>query len=322
MLPDALRLQPILFERPWGGDRLAGLGRGVPSGVDIGESWEVADLVRPDGHEHTTPVAGGPLDGLVLSTLIDRFGPELLGSAGPMPDGRFPLLVKLLDARQNLSVQVHPPASVADADPTVRAKDESWYVLDAAPEARMWFDIRADVSDDLLADAVGDPRCVELLGVLPARRGDFHHIPAGRVHALGAGVLVLEVQTPSDTTFRIFDWTDRYDRPPRELHPEAALRSIVRGDPAAVSVAAAEEAGTRHLVTTRQYWIDEHRPGGDPVALDPRPELRVVFVCDGWVRLGEERLSRGGLRLLPAASSLIGPLPASSDAVVIEVGIA
>jgi mannose-6-phosphate isomerase len=322
MLPDVIRVAPILVERPWGGRRLERLRRALPDGALVGESWEIADLAEGEGApERCTPVADGPLAGARLVDLIEAYGAEFLGSADPAQDGRFPLLVKLLDAREHLSVQVHPPPVVADSDPAVRAKNESWYVVDAESDSRIWFDVSADVTDADLSGAVGTPEILSLLGEVPARIGDFHHIPAGRVHALGAGVLVLEIQTPSDTTFRMYDWAAEYERVPRPLHLEASLRSIVRDDDTAVSVGAGDRPGTRQLVTTADYWIREHRIDGGGVRLDERPELRVVTVVRGAVALGSEVLRDGDTRILPAVSGAFGSADAESGSVVIETGL-
>ncbi|HSJ29429.1 MAG TPA: type I phosphomannose isomerase catalytic subunit [Acidimicrobiia bacterium] len=322
MLPDVIRVEPILVERPWGGRRLERFGRAIPEGASAGESWEVADLAASgEGPERCTLVAGGPLAGARLVDIIDAYGAGFLGSAMPAPDGRFPLLVKLLDAREHLSVQVHPPPAVADADPAVRAKNESWYVLDVEPDARIWIDVRTDATDAQLAAVVGTPAMLDLLGELPVRVGDFHHIPAGRVHALGAGLLVLEIQTPSDTTFRMYDWAAEYDRVPRPLHLEESLRSIVRGDAAALSVGASERPGTRRLVTTTDYWIREHRTDDGTVHLDERAELRVVTVVRGSMSLGTEQLHDGDTRILPARSDAIGAVAAEPGSVVVETGL-
>ncbi|MEX2280358.1 MAG: type I phosphomannose isomerase catalytic subunit [Acidimicrobiia bacterium] len=323
MLPDVLRLEPILVERPWGGRRLERFGRSLPEVALIGESWEIADLAigGEPSEALCTPVVDGPLRGASLAELIDRYGSELMGSATPTTDGRFPILVKLLDARQHLSVQVHPPDGVARSDPSIRSKNESWYLLDAEPGSNLWFDILADVTHDDFAQALGGRGVVDLLGRLPAEVGAFHHIPAGRVHALGAGVLVLEVQTPSDTTFRIYDWSEEYERPDRELHGPVALESIVRGDPAAVSLAATSTPGERALVSTPEYWMKEHRTRTGRFSLDPDAELRVVTVARGQVILGGETVETGASRILPASSKLLGPLACSPDAVVIETGI-
>ena len=323
MLPDLIRFDPLLAERPWGGRRLAAFGRKLPAAIHVGESWEIADLAADAaGGERCTPVAEGPLAGLRLVDLIERFGAALMGSAGPGPDGRFPLLVKLLDAREHLSVQVHPPHDVAEADPSIRAKSESWYVLRADDGARLWLDVRSDVSDEQLAEAMSSSAIVGVLDEIPAQAGDFHHIPAGRVHALGAGVVVYEIQTPSDTTFRIYDWTDVYDRAERDLHPRRALESIVRGDPAAVSVAATSRPGRRMLVETVDYWLCEHHVEAGRVELNPRPELRVLMVVEGSVVAGDDRIGEGQVVMLPASSSLFDRTEAAPGTVVLEAGIA
>jgi mannose-6-phosphate isomerase len=315
MLPDQIRLEPILVDRPWGGRRLERLGRKLAPGVLIGESWELADL-EGSGDEACTPVADGPLAGASISALLDRYGTELLGSAAPTDDGRFPLLVKLLDAREHLSVQVHPSIAAAD----VRPKTESWYVIDAEEDASVWFGVRSDVASDVFADAAGTPDVVGMLNRLPATAGEFHHIPAGRVHALGAGVMVLEVQTPSDTTFRIYDWTDEYERKSRELHIEAAMASITRDDPAAFSLGVADTA-SRDLVRSPHYWMREHVAQEGGVSLDDRPELRFVTVVAGEAVLGDQTLTVGDSRLLPARSNLFGRIETTEGAVVIETGL-
>lgn len=324
MLPDVIRLEPLLASRPWGGRRLERFGRNLPADVPVGESWELADLgaaAQGGGEDACTRVAAGPLAGATLSELIGRSGSDFLGSAAPTGDGRFPLLVKLLDAREHLSVQVHPSDSVAGSDPSARSKTESWYVIDAAPGSVLWLDIRADVADAEFAGAVGRDSVVPMLGQVPAGVGDFHHIPPGRVHSLGAGVMVLEIQTPSDTTYRLYDWTEEYQREPRDLHVEAGLASVVRGDAASLSAAATTLPGSRDLVRGAHYWIREHHAGPAGVDLDDRPELRVVSVISGEVALGEETLVAGETRLLPAASAAIGHVDTSPGAVVIETGL-
>lgn len=322
MLPDLLRFDPLLAERPWGGRRLSALGRTLPDNADVGESWEVADLPADTStDERCTLVAQGELAGLRLVDLIERFGAEFMGSAGPGADGRFPLLVKLLDAREHLSVQVHPPDDVAQTDPSIRAKSESWYILDAVDGARLWLDVRADTTSEQLAEAMASSAIVDVLGEIPAHPGDFHHIPAGRVHALGAGVMVFEIQTPSDTTFRIYDWTAMYHREERELHPRRALESIVRGDPAAVSVAATSRSGRRMLVETVDYWLCEHHVPGGRVELDPRPELRVLMVVKGSLDAAGDRIAAGEVVMLPASSALFQRMEGTPGTVVLEAGI-
>ncbi len=318
-----LCFEPLSVERPWGGRRLAEFGRRLPADRWVGESWEIADLgPGGDGGERCTRVATGPLAGSSPADLIDAYGEGLLGSVAPDPHHGFPLLVKLLDARENLSVQVHPPAAVAEALPDARTKTESWYVVRADPGSVAWFDIRDEVSNDELHEAIGSPGIVPLLGRAPAQAGEFHHIPAGRVHALGAGVLVLEVQTPSDTTFRLYDWSEEYSRPPRSIHVAEARQSIVRSDPAAISREAMERPGARDLVRGPAYWMRQHVAERGRVHLDGRSEMRVVTVVAGEASVGDVRLGMADSCLLPASSSGLGVIETSEGAVVVESGLA
>lgn len=161
-----LTLDPILKERVWGGERLAGYGKDVPRGASIGESWEVADL--PEDH---SVVATGPLAGQRLGDLVAGCGAALLGAARPAPAGGFPLLVKLLDARENLSVQVHPDPAYAAAHPPAVSKTESWYVLEADAAGSLFNGVRPGVTHEDLAAAVNRGSIVDLLDRKPAIPG-------------------------------------------------------------------------------------------------------------------------------------------------------
>ena len=188
-----------------------------PRGTVYGESWEVADLAGgalSGSKRGRTPVAAGSHRGKTLRQLIEEEGSALMGSASPTPSGDFPLLFKLLDTAENLSIQVHPDDSYAAGRRDWLPKTESWYVLDAGPGAAIFKGFRPGVGLDDIRAAAGTPALAGLLQRVRVRRGEFHHLPAGTVHALGAGVTVAEVQTPSDTTFRLYDWTDEYRRPP------------------------------------------------------------------------------------------------------------
>lgn len=217
-------LQPVLFEplfvpKPWGGRRLESLlGKSLPPGQRIGESWEVVSL---PGHE--SHVRGGPLAGAELRYLVDAWGDALLGGAHRV-DGRFPLLLKYLDAAEPLSVQVHPRP---DAHAPGAVKHEAWVVLHADPGARLHIGVRPGATPAMVAAAAGGPRLVDLLVDRPVRTGDCFHLPSGTVHALGGGIVVAEVQTPSDVTYRLYDWgrVDGQSRP-RPLHIDAALAHI------------------------------------------------------------------------------------------------
>ena len=211
-----LLCRPIYMERVWGGRRLARLyDKPLPDNVPIGESWEVADL--PEG---ASRVANGPLEGLTLTDVTARLGVDLVGTAWPA--GAFPLLVKLLDANDDLSVQVHPSADDCDKwFPGCHSKDESWVVVDAEPGAVVQFGFKPGVTREQFERSLDDDSIAGLLAPLAVRPGDVLRVAPGMVHALGRGVAVLEVQEPSDTTFRIHD----YGRG-RQVHIDEARRVV------------------------------------------------------------------------------------------------
>ncbi len=313
-------LEPILAPKPWGGDRLARYGKHLPPGELIGESWELSDLVLGDSATVTdgqSRVTNGPLAGRTIRSLIDEFGPELLGSTEPIGGG-FPLLIKLIDARQHLSVQVHPTAEYVAEQPGTQLKTESWYVVEAAPGAVIY---KGFVPGTTLADVertVGTSELVDLLDAVPVLAGDIHHLPAGTVHALGAGVIVAEVQTPSDTTFRLYDWTDEYDRGPRHLQIEKALRCLSFSTPPPVEPTQIDLT-TRDLVDTPHYWMHEHRSDGGGLWLDPRPGARILMVVDGALTVGEVAAPKGTTVLIPA--SVTADTVSDQPVVVLEIGL-
>lgn len=211
---------PLLKAKPWGGQKLAQLfGKPLPPDQLIGESWELVSL--PDNE---STVANGPLSGATLSQLVGDWGDDLLGGA-PLVDGRFPLLIKFLDAQQHLSVQVHPKPAPDDPEGWAPGiKHEAWYVLHAQPDAKMFIGLKDGVTVADVAQKANTPKFADLLNAWPVERGQCFYLPSGTMHALGAGTVVAEVQTPSDITYRIYDW-DRVglDGKPRDLHIEQSL---------------------------------------------------------------------------------------------------
>lgn len=312
-------LSPVLVSRPWGGRRLLELGKALPDDLMIGESWEVADLpdhVAPSVSDPRSRVASGPHAGAALSDLI-AMGDELLGPVEPTAEGRFPLLVKLLDAREHLSVQVHPHSGFVALHPQARLKTESWYVMAADSGAVMYLDLVDGVGEADVVATLGSEAIVPLLRTLPAVPGSFHHVPAGLIHALGAGVMVAEVQTPSDTTFRVYDWAVEYGREPRPLHTEESLASIRLHPADAFSLGPALSQGVRLLCANAHYWIREHRAMGT-VELGGAPGPRVLMVMTGSASLGDLDLSAGSTAVVPAAAL---PTEVSASGVFLEVGL-
>jgi mannose-6-phosphate isomerase len=219
-----LLFEPILKPKVWGGRRLVGLGKRMPPDGTIGESWEIADLPA-DIADGRSRVINGRLAGRTLHDLMRDNPARVLGPRHldrRTSWGGFPLLVKFLDARENLSVQVHPDERFARMHPGSHLKSEAWVVIAAEPGSMIYAGVRDGVSPEVFARATRTGDVADLLRAVPANVGDCLYLPSGTCHALGAGVLVAEIQTPSDTTFRVYDW----GRTDRELHIEAALECI------------------------------------------------------------------------------------------------
>jgi mannose-6-phosphate isomerase len=229
-----LTFKPRLVEKIWGGRKIETvLGKPLPAGALIGESWEIYDfppgVVEGSAQWVSAEVARGPLAGKTLHELVVQYGPDLLGDV-PLVGaaGQFPVLIKYLDAREDLSVQVHPPKEYADSHPGSHLKTEAWYVVQSDPAARILKGLTAGATRDAFKQAIADGTVESLVNAVPVKAGDCHYLPSGTVHALGAGILAAEVQTPSDTTFRVFDFNrlEPATGKLRTLHVEQALECI------------------------------------------------------------------------------------------------
>lgn len=317
--PYPLVFEPIIKEKVWGGRRLLRLGKVIPEGARVGESWEVADLASTSaggggGGEARSVIVNGPLAGRTLHEVMRLWGDGLLGGAQPSHDGGFPLLVKFLDAAEHLSVQVHPSPAYAAAHPEAALKAECWYVIESEPGGVIYKGVRSGVTRGDFERALRTGRgggVVELIEAVPAVVGECHNLPSGTVHALGAGVLVAEVQTPSDTTFRVYDWAAEYGRAGRELHVEQALSCIDFGQaPPATRL----DKNTTHgrLVETAFFTIDEMRLRGDTKTRIGRGgEGGVVMVLDG-----EGALSWGSDQLhVTCGTSVLVPASVAGETV-------
>jgi mannose-6-phosphate isomerase len=299
-----LTFRPIFKERIWGGRGLAELyHKPLPPGALIGESWEISD--RPGD---TSVIANGPLAGKDLAWLMARHAAELLGHSGP-PNQRFPLLVKILDARERLSLQVHPPADKA-TELGGEPKTEMWYVAHAAPGAALYVGLkrgvtRADFERKLEAGTVDT--CFHRLDVRP---GDAMFLPSGRVHALGGGLVVFEIQQNSDSTYRVFDWNrPGLDGKPRELHVPQSLASIDFGDfePALVSggCAVAGAARVRPLVSDPLFTVEVWEISAGSSLPMARGRMGILGVLEGTLSVQDGQnllsLAAGQFCLTPAS---------------------
>lgn len=218
-----LKFQPILKTVIWGGTDIRPF-KGMPASEElIGESWEVSAV---PGHESI--VSNGPLAGSNLRSLTAQYPAEILGEKlGKAPSPEFPLLIKIIDAQQNLSLQVHPDDALARQRHNCLGKNEMWHIISAKPDAKILAGMRKEADKAKYAELVKSGEILDYVAQHDSHPGDTFYIPAGRVHGIGAGNLLIEVQQSSDITYRIFDYNRRdANGNTRELHTEQALDAI------------------------------------------------------------------------------------------------
>lgn len=218
---NAIHFQPLYQERVWGGRALEErLGRKLPENEVIGESWEIVD--RPEAQ---SVITGGTFDGLTLRDAIQRSAKEIMGPSWDK-DATFPILVKWLDCKERLSLQVHPPASVAD-ELKGEPKTENWYIAECDPSAHILCGLKKGVSKEQFEEALRSNELEPLVHKVKVEPGDSMFVWSGRIHAIDAGNLILEIQQNSDTTYRVYDWgRTGLDGKPRQLHIDESLKSI------------------------------------------------------------------------------------------------
>lgn len=325
-----LTFVPMLFEKVWGGRALANLGKDL-SNVDgrYGESWELADMPSTSpsgagGGSARSVVAHGAMAGRTLNEVIKAWGGDLMGRVQLTPSGDFPLLVKFLDARENLSVQTHPSPDFASRHPDAHLKTECWYIMDCEPGSVIYKGIKFGVTKEHFEAHILDGSVENDLIAIAAVPGTCHTLPSGTCHALGGGVVVAEVQTPSDTTFRIFDW----GRKGRQLHIEEALKNVEFG-PAPRGTRLLPDQSAARLSTTEFFHIDEVRLSIEQrytVGYGDGCVVLIVLEGEGALMAGDAcyepmAVSAGQVVLVPAKGSEDTELIASRDLRVLRVGL-
>jgi mannose-6-phosphate isomerase len=302
-----LLLTGALHETIWGGRNLTWLaGKTIREGASIGESWET---------DRDCVVRTGPLAGQTLAQVVADYGERMIGSrAAELFGPRFPLLAKFIDARQQLSVQVHPDDADAQAhEHGTLGKTEVWYILHAEPGAQVVYGLKREASRDEVRAAIAANRLEGLLGTCEVKAGDVIFVPAGTVHAIGAGVALYELQEYSDITYRLYDYGRlQADGKPRQLHVASALRVMHFGpadghvQPMAVADAPAPAGTHRVLVANRYFVLAELLLGDGSVASATVPaSCQIVSVLAGvcTLRAGDEvtHLGLGDTVVLPAS---------------------
>ncbi len=209
------------MQRIWGGRKLNSVyNRSLPDSQLYGESWEISDR-----ENEQSIVSGGKYDGLTLNTLWRNHQQEVFGES-ITKSARFPLLIKILDASKDLSIQVHPPQDKA-IELGGDAKNEFWYISEVEKDAKLYVGLKKGVTKSVFEKAIEEGNVEEYVHEINAKKDDFIYIPSGRLHAIGAGFLIYEIQQNSDTTFRVFDWNRiGLDGKLRNLHVKESLDCI------------------------------------------------------------------------------------------------
>jgi len=309
---NAYFFKPIFQERIWGDHNLTNLfGRTLPEGKKIGESWELVD--RPEACSEIEPGPGiAPDSRQSIHTLWQDKRLDVFGTLAP-DVARFPILIKLLDCQDNLSVQVHPPPG-QEGEP----KTEMWYFLESTPEAKIYAGLKKGVTREQFEKAIGTPELPKLLGAIHPQQSDAMFLPSGRVHAIGAGNVILEIQQNSDTTYRVDDWgrVDEHGRP-RALHREQALASIRFKDFEPQFV---QPHGERVLqcsfFTVERAFI---YPGEYRVWTSDQTSFQYHFLAQGELKIDDCNLKRGASWLVPASAETYNLEPVGEGAELITV---
>lgn len=301
--------KPIYMDRVWGGREFeTRLGRHLPPGRTIGESWEIVD--RDDAQ---SVVDDGPMAGMTLHDLWMEKRDEIFGKRHADAGPRFPLLCKLLDARDRLSVQVHPPAAVAPqlgGEP----KTEMWYFLACDAGSRIYAGLAPGTTRESFEAALASGRVEECLHVLPTSAGQSIFIPSGRVHAIGEGNIIVEIQQNSDTTYRVFDWNRAgLDGKPRELHIRESLVSSDFNDFAPHT----DHIDSGVLAECAHFSVEKKSLPVSGLSA-ASGNFALVTIVEGRAACGDRIFQSGDFVLLPAAGT--PPItPAGKDGCVVLV---
>jgi mannose-6-phosphate isomerase len=309
-----LRFEPIYKQYIWGGHRfVSNLDRRLPIDQSYAESWEVSDH-----GEDQSVISAGLFKGITLHEMLMIYGPELVGykafaSLMQNPIYRFPLLLKYLDASENLSLQVHPDdRRAAEHDPPDLGKTEAWIVLDASKGATIYAGLQPGVDRETLEMGIRSGDCLDLLNQFEARVGDTIFIPAGTVHALGKGCLVAEIQQTSDITYRLFDWNRvGVDGKPRPLHIEEGLE-VIDFERGPIEPVKQSNFGIDTLVQCEQFAMAYHQLE-KPCQIGGGDNFHILTVLEGSLSIEgdpvNEPLTKGQTALLPAGLGEIGLVP-------------
>jgi mannose-6-phosphate isomerase len=298
-----IKFEPILKDKIWGGEKLASLLNKQSKRKDIGESWEISDV-----EGDTSMVTNGHLKGKNLKQLISEFKSDLVGEKIYTHFGeKFPLLIKFIDAKEALSIQLHPNDTLAKERHNSFGKTEMWYVMQADKNANLIVGFQKEVSSEEYIKHLDTKSLLDILNVDEVQKGDVYFIPTGRVHAIGAGVLLAEIQQTSDITYRIYDW----DRPNpdgtfRDLHTEEAIDAIDYSAKDSYKTVYSKKENASSEIVSCQYFTTNVLPIKGEVSINHQEkDSFVIYMCvEGNVTFQyesqTEKLKTGETILVPA----------------------
>ncbi len=296
--------EPYFKSVIWGGDKIAALKHVDTDQTNIGESWELSAVPG-----HSSIVANGPEKGQSLDALVLKYGPELLGKHVHERYGNlFPLLVKIIDAKRDLSVQVHPDDALAKVRHNSLGKTEMWYILDTEPGAKIYAGMAQEITPDDYTRLVAQDKIMDVVAAHDSKPGDVFFLPAGRIHAIGAGNLLAEIQETSDITYRVYDY-GRIDTngKPRQLHTQEAKGAIdYKVYPDYLTHYDRQAQGVVPLISCDHFKIEKITVKGSQAVAMPQDSFLIIMVLDGECAIAVDghdaiAMKRGTTMLVPAA---------------------
>lgn len=318
-----LKFQPLFHYRIWGGEKLKSLLNKEYTEDSIGESWEISTVPNNE-----TEVVDGALKGKTINDLIASYGTAFLGEEVYSRFGNeFPLLIKFIDAKTPLSIQVHPDDDLAKERHNSFGKNEMWYVMESDKNAELIIGFNKQLDKKSYTEAIQENKIEEVLNSVSVQEGDTFNIPAGRVHAIGAGVMIAEIQQTSDVTYRIFDFNrvDKKTGQKRELHTELSVDAIDYNMLDDYKTIYSTEKPKNELVHTKYFKTDVLMVQGSiDVTVSEKESFKILMCVEGDVNIEYQdkkyRLNKGETMLLPASLEEAVTV-ASSQAKVLEVYI-
>ncbi|MBQ7226504.1 MAG: class I mannose-6-phosphate isomerase [Clostridia bacterium] len=295
-----IKLAPVFKEIIWGGNRLKNEYNKQSELENIAESWELT--VRDDG---MNKIVGGEFDGYTLAEYIEKNGYEVVSNKKL---DRFPLLIKFIDAEDNLSVQVHPDDEYGLKNANSLGKTEMWYIIDAKPGSKLVYGLKEGVTNEMFAQAINDGKVEEMLNYVPVKKGDVFFIPSGLVHAIGAGILLAEIQQNSNITYRVYDYNRvGKDGKPRELHINDALNVIVNRNEQeidAIRYSNDEKLVDSNLANCQYFKVDRYKTSSAMFLVASKESFNSVLCLEGEGTIfcdnKEYALNKGDSYFIPA----------------------